>query len=218
MSVDDRNAARSLPALLLAAVETAFNRYLALDPENAAQMARLQGKVIVLELRGPGQRLYLLPQQDSVLVLGDYEGEVDATISGSPVALMAMHHPDNRSRSLFSGEVEIRGDVGIGQTLQRILDDMDIDWEEMLARYTGDVLAHQLGNLVRGAGDWLRRSSGVIEQDVGEYLQEEARSLPPRLEVRDFMDDIDVTRSDVDRLEARVKRLEAHLVTSVTES
>lgn len=208
MSAEARNG---LPVPLLAAVETAFNRYLALDPENAANLCRLQGKVIEIELRGVWRRLFLLPQTDSVMVLGDYEGDADATISGSPLALMAMHHPGNRSRSLFSGEVEIRGDAGIGQALQRILDDMDIDWEEMLSRYTGDVVAHQLGNLVRGANGWLRRSAGVLEQDVGEYLQEEARSLPPRLEVRDFMDDVDAARSDVDRLEARVKRLEARL-------
>ncbi|MCP5143145.1 MAG: SCP2 sterol-binding domain-containing protein [Gammaproteobacteria bacterium] len=208
MSAEARNG---LPVPLLAAVETAFNRYLALDPENAANLCRLQGKVIEIELRGVWRRLFLLPQTDSVMVLGDYEGDADATISGSPLALMAMHHPGNRSRSLFSGEVEIRGDAGIGQALQRILDDMDIDWEEMLSRYTGDVVAHQLGNLVRGANGWLRRSAGVLEQDVGEYLQEEARSLPPRLEVRDFMDDVDAARSDVDRLEARVKRLETRL-------
>ena len=208
MSAEARNG---LPVPLLAAVETAFNRYLALDPENAANLCRLQGKVIEIELRGVWRRLFLLPQTDSVMVLGDYEGDADATISGSPLALMAMHHPGNRSRSLFSGEVEIRGDAGIGQALQRILDDMDIDWEEMLSRYTGDVVAHQLGNLVRGANGWLRRGAGVLEQDVGEYLQEEARSLPPRLEVRDFMDDVDAARSDVDRLEARVKRLETRL-------
>lgn len=208
MSAEARNG---LPVPLLAAVETAFNRYLALDPENAANLSRLQGKVIEIELRGMRRSLFLLPQTDSVMVLGDYEGDADATISGSPIALMAMHHPGNRSRSLFSGEVEIRGDIGIGQALQRILDDMDIDWEEMLSRYTGDVVAHQLGNLVRGANGWLRRSAGVLEQDVGEYLQEEARSLPPRLEVRDFMDDVDAARSDVDRLDARVKRLEARL-------
>ncbi|MCB1735858.1 MAG: SCP2 sterol-binding domain-containing protein [Gammaproteobacteria bacterium] len=203
----------ALPAALLATIEAAFNAYLGLDAENAARLERLQGKVIGLELRGLSRRMYLLPQQDSVIVLGVYEGEADAVISGSPVALMAMHHPDNRSRSLFSGAVEIRGEVGVGQALQAILDDMDIDWEEMLSRYTGDIVAHQLGNLVRGANRWLSRSAGVIEQDLGEYLQEEARSLPPRLEVQDWMNEVDAARSDLDRLEARIKRIAVLLET-----
>lgn len=150
MSAEARNG---LPVPLLAAVETAFNRYLALDLENAANLCR-PGQGHRDRVAGVWRRLFLLPQTDSVMVLGDYEGDADATISGSPLALMAMHHPGNRSRSLFSGEVEIRGDAGIGQALQRILDDMDIDWEEMLSRYTGDVVAHQLGNLVRGANGW----------------------------------------------------------------
>ncbi|MCB1155828.1 sterol-binding protein, partial [bacterium] len=96
---------------------------------------------------------------------------------------------------------------------QAILDDMDIDWEEMLSRYTGDIVAHQLGNLVRGANRWLSRSAGVIEQDLGEYLQEEARSLPPRLEVQDWMNEVDAARSDLDRLEARIKRIAVLLET-----
>lgn len=201
----------ALPAPFLAAVEATFNAYLGLDAENAARLARLQGKVVGLELRGLERRFYLLPQHDSVIVLGTYEGEADAVISGSPIALMAMHHPENRSRSLFSGAVEIRGEVGVGQALQAILDDMDIDWEEMLSHYTGDIVARQLGNLVRGASRWLTRSAGVMEQDVGEYLQEEARALPPRLEVQDWMDEVDAARSDVDRLDARIQRLAVQL-------
>ncbi|MCB1737312.1 MAG: SCP2 sterol-binding domain-containing protein [Gammaproteobacteria bacterium] len=201
----------ALPASLLAAVESAFNAYLGLDAENAARLARLQGKVIGLELRGLERHFYLLPQHDSVIVLGTYEGEADAVISGSPIALMAMHHPENRSRSLFSGAVEIRGEVGVGQALQAILDDMDIDWEEMLSHYTGDIVARQVGNLVRGASRWLTRSAGILEQDIGEYLQEEARSLPPRLEVQDWMDEVDAARSDVDRLDARIQRLAVQL-------
>ena len=60
-----------------------------------------------------------------------------------------------------------------------------------MAQFTGDVVAYQVGSLVRQGLTFKRQISGSIRHDVTEYLQEELRALPPPEEVNDFFKDID---------------------------
>jgi hypothetical protein len=94
---------------------------------------------------------------------------------------------------------------GTGQ-LQGVLGAIDIDWEEQLAAH-GDVLAHQLGNAARHAGRWLDHVRLALEQDLSEYLQEELRVVPTRIEIENLIEDIGRLGMDADRLEARLRRL-----------
>ena len=45
--------------------------------------------------------------------------------------------------------------------------------------------------------------------NIREYLQEESRDVPSRYEVEQFTGKLDALRDDVDRFEARLKRLES---------
>ena len=199
-----------LPTTATAALEAALNRYLALDPATPRGMAELEGRVIGLQWRGTGLTLYFLPGPRGIQLLNHYEGEPDTLLSGSPLALAELGLGGDRERALFSGAVEIRGDTETGQRFQQILEAMDIDWEEHLSRFIGDLAAHQAGQLARAGRQYARTSADTLRQDLGEYLTEEARLLPVRIQVENFLADIDRLRMDVDRLEARVQRLLTH--------
>lgn len=200
------------PVWLLAAVETAVNTWLDMDPEGAAALAELEGRVIGIELRGLDLRFYLLPalgKQAACQVLGRFAGEADAWISGAPLSLLKLGLASGEAarQTLFAGDVEIRGDIELGQRFQRLLQRIDIDWEEHLSRLASDVVAHQLGNLARGALRWAGRAGEGLRRDVSEYLREEARLVPVEEEMEDFLDGVDALRSDVERLEQRIARL-----------
>jgi ubiquinone biosynthesis protein UbiJ len=47
-----------------------------------------------------------------------------------------------------------------------------------------------------------------MQQNVGEYLQEEIRAVPGRHEVEAFRQDVRTLRDDVARFEARLNQLE----------
>lgn len=194
-----------MPAL--AALESAVNQYLALDPSGSARLGELQGRVIALELRGFDFGLFVLPGAGGVQLLGRYEGEPDATLIGTPLALLRLGARDDAAETLFSGDVEIRGDTELGQRFKTILDGIDIDWEEHLSRLTGDVIAHQLGRGARALRAWTARSLDSLALDAAEYLEEEGRWLARGAEVQRFVDEVDRLRSDVDRAEARIRRL-----------
>jgi len=198
----------SVPALITGTVETALNRYLALNPEACQRLRAIEGKVLAIELRGLDSTLYLIAYDRGIDVFSRYEGEPDAVLSGTPLQLMSLSRGDAGSQ-LLSGEAKIRGEQTVAQRFSELLSLSAIDWEEVLAQAIGDIPAHQMGRLLRGTHAWLTRTGASLRADLGEYLQEEVRLLPSRNEVEAFMDDVDGLRADTDRLEARLKRLEA---------
>ena len=200
----------SVPALVLAGLEITLNRYLSLDPETLSRLAGMTGKLIAVELRGVGITLYMAPHGGGIQLLREFDGSADAVISGTPLALARVGIGEERGL-LFAGEVEIRGDVTLGQRFESVLRELDIDWEEQLSHLVGDAAAHQVGNLVRDALQWGAKSADTFGRDLTEYLQEESRQLPQRDEVNKFLAAVDVLRNDVERLDARVKRLQARI-------
>ncbi len=200
-----------LPTAIASVLETAINQVLQLDPDTVEQLQQLQGKVIAVELKAVNVTLYLMPQevpQEKALnVFGHFEGEPDTVLRGTPIAMAKMGLAKNAGDVLFEGDVEISGDVELGQKFREILDGLDIDWEEHLSHLTGDIVAHKIGNLVRGIVGWGKQTTEILGQDAAEYLQEESRELPNRREVDGFLKNIDTLRSDVDRMEMRISRL-----------
>ena len=200
----------SVPAIVLAGLEITLNRYLSLDPETLSRLAGMTGKLIAVELRGVGITLYMAPHSGGIQLLREYDGSADAVISGTPLALARVGLGEERGL-LFAGEVEIRGDVTLGQRFESVLRELDIDWEEQLSHLVGDAAAHQVGNLVRDALQWGAKSVDTLGRDLTEYLQEESRQLPQQDEVNKFLAAVDMLRNDVERLDARVKRLQARI-------
>jgi ubiquinone biosynthesis protein UbiJ len=191
---------------LAAALERALELYLKQDPQAIQQCSAMEGKIIGLEIKGLGLSLYFLPGSDGIQVASHYEGDVDTLLSGSPLGFARLAL-GSREDALFQGAVEIRGDTETGEQFQDLLANADWDWEEQLSHLTGDVIARQIGNLARVSGRFISDSRHTLEQDVAEYLQEEARWLPTRSEVDYFFSRVDQLRSDVDRLDARIQRL-----------
>lgn len=199
-----------IPLIATAALEKALNQCLRLDPESLARITRLEGRVIAVEVAGLGQTLYLVPTATGLRLQRVFEGEPDVTLRGAPLSLARLGLSDHPTE-VFGQGVEMRGDAQLGRKLQRILEGLRIDWEEALSHLSGDVVAHQLGNALRGLLAWGRNSSETLGRDVAEYFQEESRDLVTRAELDPFLDGVDKLRSDLDRLGQRVQRLQARL-------
>jgi ubiquinone biosynthesis protein UbiJ len=198
-----------IPDTLLAAAESAINAVLALDPEGAARLARVQGQVLLVELDGFGTRVFVVPGESRLLLAGAYEAEPDCSLRGSPAALLRMALAEHREDSVFEGTVEIDGDNRVAQTLGEVFQELDIDWEELLSKLVGDTLAHRIARQARAGGRWASQSGDTLSSDLREWLQEEGRVLPADDEMQAFLNGVDGVRDDVERLAARVERLAA---------
>lgn len=188
-------------------LETALNNYLQLDPQSRSKLSRLEGKVLAVELTGFDITLYLLADKHGIQIMHDYAGEIDATLSGSPLALLGLAMEKNPGPATFANGVKLHGDTELGQRYKHLFDSLDIDWEEHLSRLSGDIVAHKLGNLLRESRQWGQQASNTLQRDVAEYLLQEDHLVPEKSELNHFLNDIDKLREDTDRLEARIKRL-----------
>lgn len=193
-------------------LESAINRYLALDPEVQARLAAFDGKIVKLEITGLSQnntarQLYLFPGDSGIQVLQEYDGTVDTILRGSPVALFKMGLLKNTASLLLKGEVEISGDTRLGHQFKAIFSQMDIDWSEPLSELVGDELAYQLQQTGKQFVDWGKEAVRSFGLSVSEYLQEESRDIVTETELEIFNNKVDRLRESVDRLQARVNLL-----------
>ena len=208
------SVAAELAMGITSGLETALNTALRMDPVAFGKLDRFSGKVIAIELQGLELTLYLLPGADGISLMSQYDAEADTVLSGTPLAMAKMALGPDASKVLFAGEVTIRGDIETGQAFKRLLDGLDIDWEEQLARYTGDIAAHKLGDLFRATTQWGRQALEILGQDATEYFQQEGQDLPVPAAVQQFMHEVDVLRDDTARLEARLTRLRQDIIAS----
>jgi len=199
----------SLRDVALQGIETTLNQLIDLDEQAAQRFARFHGQVIGIALRGTGITLYFVPdQQGRLQVLGSFEGEADAVIEGSPLDLMRASDKSQSTSQLFAGHVKLHGDTELAHRFSEILGGLSIDWEEQLSKLVGDVGAHELARGARAARKEGERVAGIGQQNLSEYLTEEARLLPHRFEFEAWQSDVERTRDDVERLIARIELLE----------
>ena len=197
----------TVSAAAFAAFEQLLNQAIRLDPESPSRLTPMHGRVIQLQLLGLGLSLYLIPEPQGFQLLSSFEGEPDCILRGTPLDLANMRSHRDSADQLFDGSVVIEGDTALAQRFGEFLTGLDIDWEEQLSRLTGDIAAHEIGNLVRGALGWGKQVNRTTELNLKEYLQEELRLLPGRYEIEPFLSEVDRLRDDVERLEARIQRL-----------
>lgn len=191
------------PAMLktftTASLEAILNNYLRLDPQSFAKLNKFAGKVILLALPEWNIEFYLLITTNGLVFLNQYEGQADTVIKGSPFALLQLA----TSHQANFAEASVEGDLELGQQIRTLLKNIDIDWEEYLAKLTGDIVANQIGSLTRHLFDWGKEIKNNLRQDFSDYLIEESRQLPHRLEVEDFLEQVSVTRDAVERLQRK---------------
>ena len=203
----------SLPSPLLALAEIGSNKLLALDEAIIQRCVGLQGRCISIEFTDLELTLYCHPGNWGIRLSQETPPkDVDATISGRLFALLNMGIEDDKVSTSIRERVSINGDARVAQQMQKIITDIDIDWEEVLAQYTGDVLAFQIHQQARKTARFLQQGLTSLMQTNSEYLREEARMTPHQAEFERFQSDVTTIRHDVDRAEARIRRLSRNLI------
>jgi len=193
-------------------IQGAVNRLLELDPEFAEGVAEFEGTVLEIHVQGLDERLQLHPSASGigvVPVIDEQQARVapDVTISGPPFTLLRLLASLESVDGVLPPDVSISGELQLVQRLMRLAKRARFDWEEPLSKLLGDSVAHELGRGLRGFVAQLGATAGTLACDVGEYLREERRLSPTRLEVDDFAAGVDTTRDDVERLQIRIARL-----------
>ena len=102
----------------------------------------------------------------------------------------------------------MKGICNTGRKFQELFAKLDINLEQQLARYTGETVAHNISQFFRAGQDWSKESIETFRLNASEFLQEETRDLPAGPEIDIFYRQVDELRTDFDRLQSRIERLE----------
>jgi len=199
---------------LTEALETSINLILKQDPATLEKLSSLQDKVIAFEITDLELNLFLFPHNEGIHVKYLYQGKADATLQGHALAFINMSLGD-ATESFFKGEVRIKGDIELGQRFKRILEQLDLDWEEWLSNYTGDLIAFKASSLFRDFNKWGKNALNTLKLDAREYIQDEGQLSPHSSELEEFTKNINQLRDDTARLEARLSRILKSIKTTV---
>jgi ubiquinone biosynthesis protein UbiJ len=202
--------------LLLNALETALNHYLAMGDNRIAVLTPLAGKTIAITVQPLGDTVYLSCSKEAIQLLDDVTEPPDTSLSGSLWAFGLMGLSANPMRTVFSGQVKIEGDMHTGRKFQELFAKLDINLEAHLARVAGDNIAHNIAQVLQTGKNWSKESLETLRLNTSEFLQEETRDLPPATELDIYYHQIDELRTHFDRLDSRIARLESILNTQST--
>ncbi len=202
--------------MFLKLINNALQKYLDSDPEIAAKLNKFEGLCLLVHLTDIEKEFLVTPIHAGIEVSEhvvdedaseESELNITTTIHSNIISLARMGLGAEYQSMLNSGALKIEGDVEFANQLRSIFMQVDIDWEEIVSKYVGDAVAYQVGLFVNKFKNYKKRSVDNFRLDVSEYLQEESRIVPTKVELDRFMSSVDSLDANVQRLEVRIQRL-----------
>jgi ubiquinone biosynthesis protein UbiJ len=195
----------------VAALETALNHTLALSPGINTELQRLQDCVFALHCTAPTLDVYLHTGGEGIRLSGIHDGPITTSVTGEAADFTELVTSTDPTATLINGGLALEGDSAPLIELQKILANLDMDWEAPMVDALGDVAGHQVAQMLRHAFAWGKQASISLTRQLDEFIHEEARLTPPTLELEDFYSDVQDLVLRVDRLQSRAVRLRQNL-------
>lgn len=181
-----------------------LNRNLAASLTARGAAAGLEGVSMDVGLAG-ARPVLRMSVRDGQLSVGSPDNQpADVILSGDLPRLVALLGGDHAGPGL-----ELRGDPALAEAFARLLKHCRPDPDEELARFTGDVFARQAGDAARAAAQWAGEGAVSLRRSLRDFVQEEARLAPTRVELEAFAEQVEGLRDTVGRLAARARILRA---------
>lgn len=198
-----------LSTAALASTEKIINAALAYDPASRIGLAQLEPQVLAIQIIAPDFKVFVVPTQAGIHLRGHYEGEITTQIQGTLPALFSLIKTDRLN--LKDSGVQLFGSTSFLVELQKILKNLEIDWEEMLSQVFGDIIGHQGAELIRTKMSWAKDRANNIQRLTSEFLTEELRILPSKPELAFFNAQVDDIKLGADRVAARIEQILARI-------
>lgn len=197
-----------LPFKPLEKIQELLNAVLRQDERALAAVSELAGKLIAIQATGTDLMVFVQFAKEGILLSLEHAAKPNVTIRARPFTLIGLLLDRDGKAAGITPDMEISGDTNLAQRFQEILRQLEIDWEEHLSHWLGDIAAHQVGRLFRTTRSYLQETRATIGMNISEYLRYEKGILPVRDDVTAFVSAVDVLRDDVERLQQRLDRLQ----------
>ena len=188
-------------------ITTGLNQYLDCDPERVNQLRQIDGKIIAIVIKELDLSLFWRVVDLQLESIEEKNVSCDVELIISLKALPNYLLGVDRNELIKNGDVEIIGDTHVASVFNNTLKSIEIDWEELLSKRTGDAFAHQAAVGASKLSRLIKQIKENVRLDTRDYLQDKLQVAVTQVEVDEFIRDVDKLRAQVDRLEARLQRL-----------
>ncbi|EGN75405.1 hypothetical protein A28LD_1018 [Idiomarina sp. A28L] len=185
-----------------AAAERSLNVALAADPASPQRLRPLAGKCFRLTVSAFPEPITLLFFDDRVSLMGPHYEVVDCAVTANLSDLAELSDASKVTKLIQSGRVQIIGDPVLAQQAAQVFKQLDIDWEEMLSGYIGDVPGYWASQLVAKFAA-LKPEPAAFRQRASEFLTQEFNAAASPLQMAIMVDDIKALEVRIARLEKR---------------
>ena len=196
-------------ALQSGAFETAenlINGALKYDPATLRKMGELEGKLLLIESTVPPLKLAMETNSQGIMLHSNWQDKADTTVSGSLVAIAGLA-VNSASQASFSGSgVKVSGDLNFLIEINRLMTELDVDWEGILAAVIGDIPAHLMAEKLRKSASMAKDMGRRAKSAAAEVAQEELRVTPTSPEFDGFSKQVRQLSSGVERAAARINK------------
>ena len=197
-----------LNPLFTGAIETALNRMLYRDRALNNARQRLTGKVLGVFVNEINSPLYLVFSDNRLDVLGAWEGDTECCVKTRLSVLPELRDRQQLTALIRSGELVVEGDIQVVQQFIGLMDLAEWDPAELLAPYTGDVVAQGMSMFIRKGAHFVVTGSQRQRQYIGQAVTEEWHLAPGVLEAAWFSEEVDAVSHQLESLETRLSLLE----------
>ena len=177
-------------------------------PAAVQLLAKLDGRVIAMNIESIDGSFYLLPHRERVTIEINHDQNPDIVIKGGLLAYVRSATASVRGSANPDQLLEISGDAHSVAVLRDFLRSLQLDFEEQLSSLIGDMPARQAGHQIRSFAEWAAQVGQSIAVNTGEYLTEEKQLLVARPRIDRFLIAVDQLQNDTERLASRLGTLE----------
>ncbi len=128
-------------------IEKSLNHFI---NANNIDLAHIDNKIFSLRVDEIDLSLFFLCLNSRIFVIDNLQNKkVDVSILMNKASFLAIFKGSTLEELLEAEDIEINGSVNTAQQLANLLSSSSIDIEELISKYTGDIVAHQIGQAFR---------------------------------------------------------------------
>ena len=150
------------------AIEKALNHLINV---NNIDLKLIDNKIISLRVDEIDLGLFFLCLNSRIFVIERLQNKkTDVSIVMNKTSFLAMFEGSTLEELLEAEDIEINGSVNTAQQLANLLASSSIDIEELISQYTGDIVAHKIGQAFRQFKEVSLSNDGSVIRNIKDEI------------------------------------------------
>ena len=192
-------------------IEKVINSALRTDPTTFEKLKKLGEKSVVIESMSPSLTVNILVTDKGIQLTRETLDDPSVRISGPLTSIIKTVTKKNAKSATRETDIKINGDFDTLKKISDIAQSLEIDWEGILGNLIGKIPARilykTLSEIIRINNETQQR----LTKNIVNSLRDEFDITPTHEEFLEFSSKVRNVSATVDRLEAKLKKLEANL-------